>query len=73
MLREIAAGTLLGMGLFCLAQVSCSEGLPPVVRCQLDALRVLPADENMITVGDARDIYRRIRACRRAEADGGHE
>lgn len=71
MLREIAAGTLLGLGLFCVSQAACSEGLPPIVRCQLDALRVLPADENMITVGDARDVYRRVRACHRLEADGG--
>jgi hypothetical protein len=70
MLREIAAGTVLGLLLFCLSQAACA-GLPPVVRCKLDALKVLPEDENMITVGDALDVYRRVRACHHLEADGG--
>jgi hypothetical protein len=72
MLREIAAGLLLGLLLFCLSQVfvACA-GLPLVVQCKLDALKVLPEDENMITVGDALDVYRRVRACHHLEADGG--
>lgn len=71
MLREIFAGTVLGIGLFCLVQLGCGSGLSPVVRCKLEALKVLPSDVNMITVGDARDIYHRLRACHRLDADGG--
>jgi hypothetical protein len=70
MLREIAAGTVLRVVVFCLTQVACAE-LPAVVRCKLDALKVLPEDENQITVGDALDVYHRVRACHRLESDGG--
>jgi hypothetical protein len=45
---------------------------PELVACKLDALKVLPPDEDMVTVGDARDIYRRLRACHaQAAGDGG--
>lgn len=71
MLREIAAGTLLGLGLFCVTQVACGGGLPPIVRCKLEALRVLPDDPGMVTVYDAVDVVERVKACHRAQADGG--
>lgn len=71
MLREIAAGTLLGFCLFCVSQVACGAGLPAVVRCKLDALKVLPDDPMQATVYDAVDVIERLRACHRLEADGG--
>lgn len=71
MLRELAAGTVLGFGLFCLTQVACGSGLPPVVRCKLDAVKILPADPLEATVYDAIDVVQRLNACHRLEADGG--
>jgi hypothetical protein len=71
MLREIAAGTLIGLGLFAAFEAGCGSGLPPVVRCKLDAVRVLPDDPMQATVYDAVDVIERLRACHRLEADGG--
>jgi hypothetical protein len=68
MLREIAAGTVL---VFVLLGLACSSGLPPVVRCKLEAVRVLPDDPMQATVYDAVDVIERLRACHRLEADGG--
>jgi hypothetical protein len=66
MLREIAAGTALGFVL-----LACGSGLPPVVRCKLEALDVLPDDPMQATALDAVDIIERLKACHRADADGG--
>lgn len=69
MLREIAAGMVLGfvaLGALCLA---C--GNPALIQCKLDALKVLPEDPAMATVYDASDVIERLRACHRADADGG--
>lgn len=71
MLREIAAGTLLGLGLFCVTQVACGGGLPPIVRCKLEALKVLPEDPMQATAYDAVDLVHRLKACHRITADGG--
>jgi hypothetical protein len=65
MLREIAAGMVLVLSL------ACSSGLSPVVRCKLEAVRVLPDDPMQATVYDAADLVERLRACHRLEADGG--
>ncbi len=43
---------------------------PQLVRCQLDALKVLPEDPKQVTVADALDLVGRIRACR-MPADAG--
>lgn len=69
MLREIAAGMVLGFVALCLA-VACA-GVPPIVQCKLDALKVLPDDPAMATPYDAVDVIERLQACHRAEADGG--
>lgn len=71
MLREIAAGLVIGLIVFGWLTACLGGSLPPLVRCKLEALKVLPEDENMITVGDARDVYRRIRACHQQQTDGG--
>lgn len=72
MLREIAAGTVIGFGLFLLSQAACAGGaLSPLVRCKLEALRVLPDDPGMVTVNDGIDLVERLNACHRAAADGG--
>lgn len=43
-----------------------------LVRCQLDALKVLPEDVGMITVYDAIDVWERVHACKRqSPADAG--
>jgi hypothetical protein len=68
MLREIAAGTVL---VFVLLGLACGSGLSPVVRCKLEAVRVLPDDPMQATVYDAVDVIERLRACHRLEADGG--
>lgn len=59
---------LLGLAWAC----SGSQQSSALVRCQLDALKVLPEDVGMITVYDAIDIYERVHACHRQHtADAG--
>lgn len=70
MLREIAAGLVIGLVVFGVLVGCLGGGLSPLVRCKLDALRVLPEDPGMATLNDAIDIIERLRACHR-EADGG--
>lgn len=70
MLREIAAGVLLGFAFF--TPFACAGGaLSPLVRCKLDALRVLPDDPGMVTIYDAIDVIERVKACHREQGDGG--
>lgn len=72
MLREIAVGAVVGMVVLGLPLAACtSGGLSPSVRCQLDALKVLPSDPMMVTVRDAIDVAQRIRECKRAHPDAG--
>jgi hypothetical protein len=71
MLREIAAGALVGMVVLGLPLACTNGGLSPSVRCQLDALKVLPSDPMMVTVRDAIDVAQRIRECKRAHPDAG--
>ena len=70
MLREIAVGVLLGVALF--TPFACMGGaLSPLVRCKLDALKVLPDDPMQATAYDAADLIGRLKACHRDAADGG--
>ena len=71
MLREIAAGVVIGVGVFALLVGCMGGGLSPLVRCKLEALRVLPDDPGMVTVNDGIDLVERLNACHRAAADGG--
>lgn len=48
-----------------------AQNLPAFVQCQLDALKVLPEDPNMVTVYDAADIVERVRSCRLSHPDAG--
>jgi hypothetical protein len=42
-----------------------------LIRCRLDALKVLPEDPLSATVYDAIDVIERLRACKRQAADAG--
>jgi hypothetical protein len=70
MLREIAAGLVIGLVVFGVLVGCLGGGLSPLVRCKLDALRVLPEDPMQATAYDAVDLIERLRACHR-EADAG--
>lgn len=67
MLREIAVGVAIGLGV--LGPLSCGSTLPALVRCKLEALKVLPDDPMQATAYDAADVIHRLQACH--EADGG--
>ena len=58
--------------------LSCGPSLPqlppPLVDkalCALEAVRVLPADPDQVTLGQAKDLARELRACERSSADAG--
>lgn len=72
MLRQILGGCGLGVLAFFLASgfVAACGTTPVLIECQLAALRVLPEDPEMVTVYDAIDVVRRVKACRHAP-DGG--
>ncbi len=71
MLRETLLGFALG---FCALRglVACSAApqLTQDISCRLDALRVLPDDPEQVTVYDAVDVVRRMKACK-AVGDAG--
>ncbi len=69
MLREIAAGVVIGVCVFGVLVGCLGGGLSPVVRCKLDALKVLPEDPMQATAYDAVDVIERLKACHRAQAD----
>lgn len=71
-LGQIALGVAIGLAAFGLP-VACAGTLPPVVRCKLHALEVLPKDPAMVTPYDAVDIWHRVRDCERGSPDGGPE
>lgn len=70
MLREIAAGLVIGLVVFGVLVGCLGGGLSPVVRCKLDALKVLPEDPGMVTLNDAVDVIERLKVCHR-QADAG--
>lgn len=71
MLREIAVGVVVGfIGLGLALACSAPGQLTPLARCQLEALRVLPDDPEMVTVFDGVDIVRRLHACKHARDAG---
>ncbi len=71
MLREIAAGLVIGLVVFgFLTACIAGGGLSPLARCKLDALDVLPDDPMQATALDAVDVIERLKACHR-QADGG--
>ena len=71
-LQQIAVGCVLGMiALGVPMACTASGGLTPFVRCQLDALEVLPKDVGQVTVMDAIDIYERVHRCRAEAGDAG--
>lgn len=71
MLREIAAGVVIGLVVFGWLVACLGGGLSPAARCKLDALGVLPDDPAQATAGDAVDLVHRLRACHRGDRDGG--
>lgn len=70
MLREIAAGLVIGLVVFGWLIACVGGGVSPLVRCKLEALGVLPDDPGMVTIYDAIDVIERVKACHRV-ADGG--
>lgn len=66
MLRDIALGALIGMVVLGLPLACTNARLSGLVRCQLEALKVLPDDPNMATIYDVVDIIERVQACKRA-------
>ncbi|HET8957338.1 MAG TPA: hypothetical protein VFM95_02660 [Microcella sp.] len=69
-MRDLALGALIGMCVLALPLACTSGRLPELVRCQLEALKVLPDDPYLVTVMDAIDVVERVRACHAAH-DGG--
>lgn len=71
-LIQIGLGALLGIGAAVLP-MSCGAGgtLSPLMRCKLDALKVLPEDPMNATVYDAVDVIQRVRACHVEAGDAG--
>ncbi len=71
-LVQIAIGLAIGIGAVGVPLACTSSGqLTPVMRCKLDALKILPKDPGMVTPYDAVDLWHRIHDCNRVEADGG--
>lgn len=70
MLREIAAGLVIGLVVFGFLAACMAGGLSPLARCKLEALDVLPDDPMQATALDAVDVIERLKACHR-QADGG--
>ena len=67
MLRSIGLGFVLGFaGIYGLA--SCSSAT--LAQCRLQAVAILPADPDEISVGVARELARRVKECE-AQPDGG--
>lgn len=67
-------GALVAIGAIA-APGACTSGaqLERLVECKLDALKILPDDPEQISIGDARDIWQRVRACHivHGAPDGG--
>ena len=70
MLREIAVGVVVGLVVLGFPAACAGGGLSPLLRCKLEALRVLPDDPLRATVYDAVDVIERVQACHR-DGDGG--
>lgn len=69
-IRDIAFGFVLVSVLGGAAHGCAGGQLSPLVRCKLEALKVLPEDPRNATVYDAVDVIERVRACHRADAGG---
>ena len=72
-LVQIAIGLVVGFIVLGIPMSSCgaAQQLTPVIRCKLEALRVLPKERRMLSPYDLEDIYDRVNACYRMGADGG--
>lgn len=67
--RQIALGVVLSLSVLGGLAYGCAGGqVSPLVRCKLEALKILPADPQNATVYDAVDVIERVRACSRADA-----
>lgn len=45
-------------------------GAPSLLQCRAEAVEMLPLDPDTITLGDVREVARRVKACQ-ARPDGG--
>ncbi|OGR95487.1 MAG: hypothetical protein A2V88_15360 [Elusimicrobia bacterium RBG_16_66_12] len=67
MLRQITWGFVVGyVGLCALA--SC--GAPSLLQCRAEAVTALPLEPDAITLGDVKEVARRVKACQ-AQGDAG--
>jgi len=71
MLQPILGGCGLGVVLFFLgAGVIGACNAPSLLQCRVDAITALPLDPDTITLGDVKEVARRVKACQ-ARPDGG--
>lgn len=64
---EILLGTAIAGVLFAGLTVAC--GSPSLLQCRAHAVESLPLDPDTITLGDVREVARKVRACQ--AGDGG--
>ena len=50
------------------ALAGCGQGA--LIQCRVDAVSLLPLEPDAITLGDVREVARRVKACQ-AKPDGG--
>jgi hypothetical protein len=71
MLQPILGGCGLGVVLFFLgAGVIGACSAPALLQCRAEAVAALPLDPDTITLGDVKEVARRVKACQ-AQGDGG--
>jgi hypothetical protein len=71
MLKPILGGCGLGVVLFFLsAGVVAACGSPSLLQCRAEAVTALPLEPDTITLGDVKEVARRVKACQ-ARPDGG--
>jgi hypothetical protein len=71
MLRPILGGCALGLTVFCLAAglgTACGSGA--LLECRAEAVSLLPLEPDLITLGDVKEVARRVKACQ-SRGDAG--
>jgi hypothetical protein len=71
MLKPILGGCGLGVVLFFLAAgIAAACGSGTLLECRVQAVTALPLDPDTITLGDVKEVARRVKACQQ-KPDGG--
>lgn len=63
---EILGGFAIGAGLI-LAQVAACGG-PTLLQCRVDAASGLPLEPDQVSLGDVREVVRKLKACQAGDA-----